>query len=130
MQLAPPHDVGGVTERADHRDTGTLLRVGEWVREHRDRHAEQRRADHLSEPARVPRVVGMGDERNARGEQLGPRGLDDDVRGSVHPMEAQRVVRSGRLAVFEFGLRDRSAVVHIPQRGRLGRIRLVARKHP
>ena len=37
LQLAPPHDVGGVAEGADHRDAGALLGVGERVREHRDR---------------------------------------------------------------------------------------------
>ena len=33
LQLAPPHDVGGVTERADHRDAGALLGIGERVRD-------------------------------------------------------------------------------------------------
>ena len=46
-QLAPPHHVGDVAERADHRDAGALLRIRERVRLHRHAHAEQRR-DHLA----------------------------------------------------------------------------------
>ena len=67
LQLAPPHDVGGVAERADHRDAGPLLGVGQLVREHRDLDAEQRRGHRRAEQRLVALVVGVGDERDARG---------------------------------------------------------------
>ena len=35
-ELAPPRDVGGVAERADHRDAGALLGIGELVGDDRD----------------------------------------------------------------------------------------------
>ena len=43
-ELAPPDDVGGVTERADHRDARPLLGIGELVCDDRDLDVEQRRA--------------------------------------------------------------------------------------
>ena len=123
-QLAPPRDVGEVAERADHRDAAPLLGVGEVVRLHRHPDAEQRR-EHLGVEQRlVPLVVGMRDERDARGDQLGPCRLDDDVALAVDPREADRVVRARHLAVLELGLRDRGAEVDVPERGRLGLVRL------
>ncbi len=44
----------------------------------RHRHAEQRRHDLGAEQRLVALVVGMRDERDARGNQLGPRRLDLD----------------------------------------------------
>jgi hypothetical protein len=43
VELAPPRDVGGVAERADHRDAGALLGIGEMVGDDRDLDAEHRR---------------------------------------------------------------------------------------
>ena len=79
LQLAPPGDVGGVTERADHRDAAPLLGVGEAVRDDRHLHVVQRRAHARTEQRHVALVVGMRDKCDACGKQLGPRGLDDHV---------------------------------------------------
>ncbi len=68
----------------------------------------------------------MGDERDARGDQLGSRRLDDDVAVAVGTREADRVVRARHLAVLELGLRDRGAEVDVPERRRLGLVRLAA----
>ena len=50
-----------------------------------DRHldAEQRRADRRAEERLVALVVGVGDERDARGEQLGAGGVDEDGLAAV-----------------------------------------------
>ena len=129
LELAPPHDVGGVTEGADHRDARSLVRVGEVVRDDGHRHAEERGAHRVAEPVRVAGVVRVRDQRDARGEELGPGGLDHQVRLPVGAVERERVVRAGQLAVLELGLSDRGAVVDVPERGRLRRVRLAARQH-
>ena len=106
LQLAPPHDVGGVAERADHRDAGPLLGIGERVR---DAPAPARRTAAcvtvVPKRSAVALVVGMRDERDARGEQLGPRRLDDDVGRAVGAVEAR--ARGTRPAAR--GLRARPA---------------------
>ena len=71
-------------------------------------------------------VVGVRHQRDARRDQLGAGGLDDDVGVAVGAVEADRVVRAGQLAVLELGLRDRGAEVDVPQRRRLGLVRLAA----
>ena len=75
-QLPPPRDVGGVAERADHRHARALLGVGQRVGDERDGHAEQRGDDRLAEHRLVALVVGVGDHRHARGEELGPGRVD------------------------------------------------------
>ena len=80
LELAPPLDVGEVAERAAHRDAGALVGLGERVRQHGDLDVEQRRADRGAEQVLVALVVGVRDERDARGEQLGAGGLDVDRR--------------------------------------------------
>ena len=84
---------------------------------HRD--VEQWRDRVGAEERLVARVVGMRDDGDARGEQLGPRRLDDQrfARArSVGAQEAQAVVRAGHLTIGELGLRDRGAHVDVPQR--------------
>ena len=130
LQLAPPGDVGGVAERADHRDARPLLGISERVRAHWHLGVEQR-GEHLgAEQLAVALVVGMGDERNAGGDELGPCGLDHDVAGAVDPGELHRVVGAGHLTVFQLGLRHRGAEVDVPQRGRLGLVRLTPSEVP
>ena len=51
LELAPPGHVGGVAERADHRDAGALVGAREVVRHHGHLDAEQRRAHVLAEEA-------------------------------------------------------------------------------
>ncbi len=60
------------------------------------------------------------------GDQLGTRGLDHDVGLTVGAVERDPVVRRRELAVFELGLRDRGAVVDIPERRCFGLVRLTA----
>ena len=55
---------------------GSLLGVGEPVGQDRDAHREQRGGDLRAEQRAVALVVGVGHEGHARGEQLGPGGLD------------------------------------------------------
>src|SRR5207237_165741 len=77
-----------------------------------------------------PRVVGMRDQCHARRDQLRPGRLDDDVGLAVDPAEAYAVRRARLLAVLEFRLRDRGAVVDVPQRGRLRLVRLTPGEVP
>ena len=79
VELAPPLDVGEVAERAAHRDAGAAVHLGGRVREHRDLDVEQRRAHRRAEQRLVALVVGVRDERDAGRDQLGARGLDEDV---------------------------------------------------
>ena len=67
-------------------------------------------------------VVGVGHQRHAGGEQLGPGGLDLDV------VEAQAVVGPGLVAVLHLGLGHGGLVVDVPQGGRFGRVGLAARQ--
>ena len=129
LQLAPPHDVGGVAEGADHRDAGALVRIRERMGDHRDRHAEQRSAHRVPEAVGVSGVVGVGDQRDARRQQLGTRRLDHEVGLPVGAVEREPVVRARHLAVLELGLRDRGAVVDVPEGGRLRRVGLAAGQH-
>ena len=77
VELAPPRDVGGVAERADHGDAGALVRLGQRVGDDRHLDAEQRRAHRRAEQRLVALVVGVGDEGHAADEQLGPGRVDD-----------------------------------------------------
>ena len=116
-----------VAEGADHRDARPLVRLGEVVGEDGHLHPEERRVHGRPEARRVALVVGVGDQRHAGGDELGPRGLDLDV------VEAQPVVGAGLLAVLHLGLRHRGLVVDVPQRRRLGGVGLapgqVAQEH-
>ena len=69
VELAPPHDVGGVAERADHRDADALLGIGErGARRTGTRTPNSGVRDLGAEQRLVALVVGMGDERDARGD--------------------------------------------------------------
>ena len=72
----------------------------------------------------------MRDQRHARRDQLRPGRLDDDVGLAVDPAEAHPVRRPRLLPVFELRLRDRGAVVDVPQRGRLRLVRLAPGEVP
>ena len=124
LQLAPPDDVGEVAEGADHGDAGALLGIGQRVRVHLDLDAEQRRAHGGAEQRLVALVVGVGDEGDAGGEQLGAGGLDEHV--AVGAVEGEAVVGAVALAVLELGLGDGRLEVDVPQRGRLGLVGLAA----
>ena len=89
LQLAPPGDVGEVAEGADHRDARALVRLGQAVGHDRHLDAEQRRPHGRAEQRLVALVVGVGDQRDAGGQQLGPGGLD------VAPGRTGRRRRSG-----------------------------------
>ena len=79
-QLAPPGHVGEVAERADHRDAGALVGLGQPVRQHRHLDAEQRACvDGRAEQRLVALVVGVRDQRDAGGQQLGAGRLDPQV---------------------------------------------------
>src|SRR6266545_4885747 len=124
LQLTPPLHVGQVAERAAHRDTGTLVRLGRLVREHRELDAEQRRLHGLAEQTGVPLVVRVRDQRDAGRDQLRPGGVDVDLavrRVERDPVEETRVVPR-----LQLGLRDRGLERDVPQRGRLGEVRLTA----
>ena len=72
---------------------------------HRHIRTEQRREHVGAEQWPVARVVGVGDEGDARGHELGPGGLDLDV-AAVGLVEAEAVVGAGDLPVLELGLGD------------------------
>ena len=135
LELAPPDHVGDVAERADHGDAGALVGAREAVRDHRHLDAEQRSAHVLAEQRLVALVVRVRHERDARGQQLGAGGLDDRRlvgAGGLFEVgrgpKASAVVRARAFAVLELGLRDGRAERDVPQRRRLGLVRLAARE--
>ena len=77
-QLPPPRHVGQIAEGADHGDAAALFRIGERMRPDRHADAEERRHDLAAEQRFVALVGRMRYERDARGDQLGARGLDLD----------------------------------------------------
>ena len=82
----------------------------------RDLDAEQRRVHGGAEAVPVAVVVGMGDDRDAGGEQLGAGRLDGDV------VEHEPVVGARQLPVLDLGLGDRGAEVDVPVGRRLGQV--------
>jgi hypothetical protein len=62
----------------------------------------------------------VGDESDARGDQLRPRGLDLKI------IEANPVVCPGPLTILDLRLGDSSLKVYVPHRGRLSLIGLAA----
>ena len=88
-ELAPPHDVGDVAERADHGDARALVRLGQVVGQHRHLDPEERGVHRGAEPGGVALVVGVRHQCDAGGDELGPGRLDLDV------VEAQAVVGAG-----------------------------------
>jgi hypothetical protein len=132
VQLPPPGDVGGVAEGADHGDARALVGLREVVGVDRDLDVEQRRADGAAEQRLVALVVGVGDQRDAGGDQLRPGGLDEDV--AVGAVEGDAVVGAGPLPVLQLGLGHRGVEVDVPEGGRLGGVGLapgqVAQERP
>ena len=126
LQLSPPRDIRGVTERTDHRDARALVGFGQRVGDHGDLDPEHRRGDGLTEQWLVALVVGMGDQGHASSQQFRAGGLDE------HPVipvvESDPVVRAGPFPVLEFGLGNGRAEGDIPQSGRFGLVRLSARQ--
>ena len=122
VQFAPPDDVGGVAERADHGDAGALVGVGQFVGHDRHLNAEHRRGGCGVEQRLVALVVGVGHEGHAGGQQLGAGGGDVQVPtavvvgGAGRQVEGEPVVGAGTFTVLKFGLGDRGAVGDVPQR--------------
>ena len=100
--------------------SGSAARVGE----HRDLDAEDRRGDRGAEQRLVALVVGVGDQRDHRGDQLGTGRLDVD--GAVGAVEGDAVVVPGVLARLELGLRDRGLEGDVPEGRRLLQVGLAA----
>ena len=124
LQLAPPRHVGQVAERAAHRDAGALVGLGGPVGHDGDLDAEDRRGDGGAEQVLVALVVGVGDQRDDGGDQLGARGLDVDLVGAR--VEGDPVVGAGVLPRLELGLRDGGLEGDVPQRGGLLQVGLAA----
>ena len=118
-ELAPPGDVGGVAEGADHGDARTLLGIGEFVGQHGHLDVKERRHDRGAEERLVALVVGMRDEGHATREEFGTGRLDLDGPVAVGAGEGDAVVVGGTLAVLELGLGDGGAKVDVPQGRRL-----------
>ena len=89
VELAPPHHVGDVAEGADHGDAGALVLLGEVVRDHGHLDAEHGRGHGRAEQRLVALVVGVRDEGDARGDELGTARLDLD-RAAVGAVEGTR----------------------------------------
>jgi len=116
--FAPPLDVGGVAEGADHQDAGALLGVDLLRREDRHRHAEERRQRALAEERAMARVVGMRGDADARRKQLGTRRRDGEAAAALDA-ELEIVIGARHRAVLELRLRDRALEVDVPQRRRV-----------
>jgi hypothetical protein len=115
-QLAPPRDVGRVTERADHRNTGALVGLGEGMGENRNLDIEQRRADGRVEIRLVTVVVGVGHEGDAGRKQFRSGCLDDEIAAAIGLVECDRVISRRAFPFLEFRLRDGGLEVDVPQR--------------
>ena len=118
LQLAPPGDVGGVTEGTNHGDAGALVGLCQRVSLDFDLNAEQRGGDGGAEERLVALVVGVRHEGHAGGQQLGAGGLDPDLL-AVGAVEADAVVRAGAFLVFQLSLGDRGAEGDVPHGGGL-----------
>ena len=116
VELAPPGDVGGVAEGADHGRAGALFGVGQLVGLHRHLHVEHRAARRGADQRPVALVVGVGHQGHARHHQLGPGGVDPHVSAAVGGPEAELVVGAGPLPVLQLGLGHRGAEGDVPQR--------------
>ena len=125
-ELAPPGDVGGVAERADHRDAGALVGLRQLVGAHLDFLAVERNLHGGAEVRLEALVVGVRHERDAGGEQFGTRGVDLDRTRSVGLRECDLVVRPRPILVDDLGLGHSSAEVDVPQGRRFLGVRLAA----
>ena len=125
VELAPPHHVGEVTERAAHRDAGALVGLGGRVGEDRDLDAEDRAGHGGAEERLVALVVGVRDQRDDARDQLGTGGLDVD-RLAVGAVERDAVVGARVVARLELGLGDGGLEGDVPQGRRLLEVGLAA----
>ena len=124
VEFAPPGDVGGVAEGADHGDAGAFVGLGKFVCDDGDFNAEQRGGHGAAEVGLVALVVGMGDEGDTRRDEFGAGGVDPDVGGVADTGEAELVVGARHLLVLELGLGDGGLEGDVPQRRRLDLVRL------
>ena len=120
-ELPPPRDVGDVAERADHRDAGALLGVGELVRH--DRHAAPGTAASTPSCRRATRYrssSGCATSATHAGISSG-RVVSISIVPAVLAVERDRGgTAPSRLAILDLGLRDGGPEVDVPQRRRLG----------
>ena len=135
LKFTPPHDVGHIAERANHRDAGALVGRCEVVRHHRHLDIEQWGAHVAAKERLVTLIIGVRDKGDACGQELGTRRLDEDrlVRaGRLDEVgrggKGEAVICAGTLAVFKFGLRNGGAERDVPQRRRFCLVGLAARK--
>ena len=133
VEFAPPGHIGGIAERADHGDAGSLVGFGKFVGQDGDLDPEHRCADVGPEQRLVAVVVGVGDECHTADDEFGPRRVDDDRFGSggavfVDRPEGERVVGPGAVAVLELCLCHRGLERHVPEAGCLARIGLSPRQ--
>ena len=125
LQLAPPLDVGEVTEGAAHGDAGALVHLGARVREDGDLDVEQRALHLRAEQRLVALVVGVGDEGDAGGQQFGAGRLDVDVL-AVARVEGDAVIGARVVACLELSLGDGRLERDVPQARRLLLVGLAA----
>ena len=115
LQLAPPGDVGGIAECADHGDAAALFRIGQCMCQHRHPHAEDRRHDVGAKQRLGPRIVRMRNQGHAGRDQFRPGRLDGDDAAAIGLGEVNPMVRTRLLAVFQFAWHGRPEI-HVPQR--------------
>ncbi len=121
VELAPPHDIGAVAERADHRRAGALLWIGQCVGDHGDTDPEERGRDLRADEAPPASVVGVHDDRHTCREQFGAGRVDLDARATLL-VERHLVVRARRRPVLHLRLSDRGLEVDVPHGGGLAGI--------
>ena len=121
-QFPPPHHVGHIAEGANHRDARALFGIGQRMRTHRHRYAEQRRRHRGAEQRLIPGIIRVRDQRHTRRNQFRARRVDGQE-SATGLRKTNRVVRPGHFPVFQFRLRDGRPEVHVPQRRRFQLIR-------
>ena len=125
-QLAPPDDVGQVTERANHRDTRALVRLGQVVRQNRNLDTEKGRAHGRAKQGPITIVIRMRDQRHTRRQQLRARRENLNIPAAAGLLEQHLVVCAGNFFVFELGLSNGRAERDVPQGWRLCLVSLAA----
>ena len=75
-------------------------------------------------------VIGVSDQGDAGGQQLGPGGGDLDVARAVTAVEGEAVVGTRSVAVLHLSLGDRGLEVDVPEGGGLLAVGLAAREVP
>ncbi len=107
-QLAPPHHVGQVAERAHHHQPRALVALDLLVGQHGHARAEQRRQRLTAHERAVALVVGVRQQRHARGDQLRSRRLDQRLAPAAAPAPSDRRPRPKRTRCIAPG-RSRSS---------------------